>query len=84
MLGFLEKMNLAPDSLGPDDVVPLRRTGLSDRDIEDAMLVCMGFNVMNRLAGAFDFRVPSPKGFDRWAKQLMKRGYARIPRAASL
>ena len=32
-LGFLEKLTLAPDTVGPDDVLPMRQAGVSDEAI---------------------------------------------------
>ena len=76
MLGFLEKLTLAPESLTADDVAPLRRAGLSDAAIEDAIHVCTLFNVYDRLADAFEFHIPEQEGFEQSATMLLKRGYA--------
>src|SRR5262245_6336212 len=74
-LGFLEKLTLAPAEVGPDDVAPLRAAGLSDQAIEEAIYVCFLFNVMDRLADAFDFTMPSPKSISRAAWFLYTLGY---------
>lgn len=52
---LLEKVTLAPDSVGPSDILPLREAGLSDGAIADALYVCFLFNTVNRLANAFGF-----------------------------
>jgi alkylhydroperoxidase family enzyme len=75
MLGFLEKLTLAPDSLAAADARLLRDAGLSDSAIEDAIHVCALFNVYDRLADAFEFDIPDEKGFAQSATMLLKRGY---------
>jgi uncharacterized peroxidase-related enzyme len=75
MLGFLEKMTLAPESLSAADAKPLRDAGLSDAAIEDAIHVCALFNVYDRLADAFKFEIPDEAGFAMSATMLLKRGY---------
>jgi alkylhydroperoxidase family enzyme len=80
-LGFLEKLTLSPAEVGPVDVAPLRSAGLSDQAIEEALYVCFLFNVMDRLADAFDFRLPTEEGFQRNGRLLHTIGYgiASIP-----
>lgn len=75
MLGFLEKLTLTPETLSAGDVVPLRRAGLSDGAIEDAIHVCALFNVYDRLADSFEFDIPEQEGFEQGATSLLKRGY---------
>lgn len=75
MLGFLEKLTLAPDTVSSSDAKTLRDAGLSDAAIEDAIQVCTLFNVYDRLADSFKFHIPDDKGFETSAKMLLKRGY---------
>ncbi len=49
--------------------------GASRQQIEDALAVCFSFNVIGRLADAFDFSVPGPEAFEAGAKYLLARGY---------
>ena len=49
--------------------------GVSRGQIEDALAVAFAFNTMNRLADAFGFSVPGPKGFEAGAKYLLAHGY---------
>ena len=49
--------------------------GVSREQIEDVLAVCFAFNTTNRLADAFGFFVPGPKGFESGAKYLLSRGY---------
>lgn len=79
MLGFLEKLTLAPDSLTAADVQPLRGARLSDAAIEEAIHVCTIFNVYVRLADALGFEIPDDKSFATGARMLLKRGYGRGP-----
>jgi alkylhydroperoxidase family enzyme len=64
MLGFLEKV-------GPDDIAPLKAAGIDDQAVEEALYVCFLFNLMDRLADAFDFTVPEVDD----GKFLYKMGY---------
>ncbi|HXW08406.1 MAG TPA: hypothetical protein VD833_24460 [Vicinamibacterales bacterium] len=74
-LGFIEKMTLAPERLGADDVALLRRAGLGDEAIEDAAHVCALFNIYTRLADSLGFDMPGEAAFARAADMLLKRGY---------
>jgi alkylhydroperoxidase family enzyme len=74
-LALLEKLTLAPDALGADDVQLVRDAGVSDAAIEDALHVQAAFNAIVRIADAFDFHIPDQGGFAAGAKMLLKRGY---------
>jgi uncharacterized peroxidase-related enzyme len=58
-----------------DDMRALLAAGVSRGQIEDALAVAFAFNTMNRLADAFGFAVPGPKGFEAGAKYLLAHGY---------
>jgi uncharacterized peroxidase-related enzyme len=75
VLAFLEKMTRSPGSLQAADGDALRAAGISEAAIEDAIYVGFLFNVINRLANAFDFHVASPAAFAKMAPILIKRGY---------
>ena len=75
MLEFLEKLTLAPEQVGAGDVAALRKAGLSDAAIEDAVHVCALFNIYDRLADSFAFHVPDAHGFAFSAKMLLRYGY---------
>jgi alkylhydroperoxidase family enzyme len=81
MLGFLEKITLSPGEVSTDDIATLRSAGLSKRAIEEALYVCFLFNVIDRLADAFDFHLPTAEGFRRNGRVLYTLGYriASIP-----
>jgi uncharacterized peroxidase-related enzyme len=60
-LRFLEKLTLAPESVGPGDIAPLRAAGLADDAIEEAIHVCFLFGIIARLADALDFALPDAR-----------------------
>jgi uncharacterized peroxidase-related enzyme len=75
MLSFLRKLTLEPFNIGVVDIASLREAGLSDEAIEDAIHICANFNIINRLADAFGFELPSPQGLARSTEILLTRGY---------
>ena len=76
MLGYLEKLTLDPKSLGENDITQLRKAGLSNRAIEEATFAAFNFSVMDRLADAFDFTIPTDEEQRETGNFLYKRGYA--------
>jgi uncharacterized peroxidase-related enzyme len=74
-LGFLQQLTLAPETVTPADIAPLRAQGLTDAHIADAIAICTLFCIINRVADALDFRVPTPEEARHDARSLLKRGY---------
>jgi uncharacterized peroxidase-related enzyme len=74
-LGFLEKLTLQPELVSASDLAPLRAFSLSDEAIEDAIHVCVVFNIYDRIADALDFAIPDTDAFNRSAVSLLRRGY---------
>ena len=74
-LGFLEKLTLAPADVRSADVEPLRAAGVSDEGVEDAIQVCVLFNIYDRIADTLGFHLPGPDGYAASGRSLMKRGY---------
>jgi hypothetical protein len=74
-LALLEKITLHPDDVGPGDIDEVRRAGMSDQAISDAIHVCYLFNTIDRLSDAFDFSLLSNESFHKSAKHLLKQGY---------
>ena len=75
MLGYLEKLTLHPDEIGKSDVAALYAAGISQAAVNEAIYICVLFNIIDRIADALDFALPSSfKG--RSAKLILKRGYA--------
>jgi uncharacterized peroxidase-related enzyme len=62
-------------AVSADDMRAVLAAGVSRQQIEDALAVCFSFNVIGRLADAFEFLVPGPEAFDTGAKYLLARGY---------
>jgi uncharacterized peroxidase-related enzyme len=62
-------------TINADDMRAVLAAGVSREQIEDALAVCFAFNTTDRLADAFGFFVPGPKGFEAGAKYLLMRGY---------
>ena len=60
------------------DLATLRRAGVSDRAILDATYVCVGFNIITRIADALGFKIPAEELFVRAAKLLRIFGYRRL------
>jgi alkylhydroperoxidase family enzyme len=74
MLGYLEKLTLHPDEIGKSDVVPLYAVGISQQAINEAIYICVLFNIIDRIADALNFALPSSfKG--RSAEFVLKLGY---------
>jgi uncharacterized peroxidase-related enzyme len=62
-------------TLEADDMRALLAAGVSPAQIEDALAVCLAFNITDRLADTFAFAVPGPKALEAGAKFLLTRGY---------
>ncbi len=75
-LGFLRKLTLEPDEVGPADVGAARAAGVSHDALEDAVDVCALFNVIDRIADALAFDLPDPDYWDRVAPGFFAGGYA--------
>jgi alkylhydroperoxidase family enzyme len=74
-LGFLEKLTCSPADIRPADLAPLRAAGVSDEGIEDAIQVCVLFNIYDRMADSLNFHLPGPDGYAASGRSLMQRGY---------
>ncbi len=78
-LGLLEKLTLEPDNLTSADIEKVRANEVSDQAIEEAISVCALFNVINRLADAFDFDLmidADPALVTKATGLLLRHGYA--------
>ena len=74
-LGFLEKLTLHPEWVGPEDIREVQATGVSAEAVADAIAVCTLFCAMNRVADALDFELPSQEDYRRIAPMLLRVGY---------
>jgi AhpD family alkylhydroperoxidase len=79
MLPLLEKVTLKPDQVTSADVEAVRAAGVPDEAIVDALHVNLIFNIMNRLANAFDFSWDSEQHV-RIGAQVIHRVSYRSPR----
>jgi alkylhydroperoxidase family enzyme len=77
-LGFLERLTLEPDAIGPGDVERVRAAGVSDEALADAIRVCALFNTIDRIADALGFDVPPDEAFAARAPAFLEGGY-RLP-----
>lgn len=75
MLGFVVKLTDSPERVGPYDLASLRKLGVTERAIIDATYICMGFNIINRIADAMDFKLPPEGVFASGAWSMRKFGY---------
>ncbi len=71
MLGKLARGN----TIDADDIREVLSAGVSPAQIEDALAVCLAFDITARLANAFDFAIPTQAAMDAGARHLLKRGY---------
>jgi alkylhydroperoxidase family enzyme len=74
-LGFLEKLALDPDAVTPEDIEPMRRAGVSEEGIEEAIAVCTVFNVAVRVADAFALEPFTPEQARVFGQGRLQRGY---------
>ena len=77
-LALLEKITLSPAVIGPEDLAASYRAGVSASAILDATYVCVGFNIVTRIANALGFKVPSEELLLRAARLLRIFGYRRL------
>ena len=58
-----------------DKVREVLAAGVSPQQVEDALGVCLAFNITDRLANALDFEVAPQAAMEAGARYLLKRGY---------
>jgi alkylhydroperoxidase family enzyme len=75
VLDLLQKVTLAPVEVEPADVEAARRTGVSDEAIEDALYIAAYFNLVDRVADALGFHLPTPEEHAEYAPQFYEEGY---------
>lgn len=74
-LAFLEKLTLTPADVTIEEIRAMKAAGVTKQGIQEATQVCFMFNVIDRLADALDFDVPSKERFNRTARFLQFIGY---------
>ncbi|MCI0410634.1 MAG: peroxidase [Acidobacteria bacterium] len=70
---FAEKLTLRTQSMQPDDLETLRRAGLSDEEVLDAVQVVSYFNYINRIAEALGVD-PEPEMEAEWRRLQEQSG----------
>ncbi|MEM7333384.1 MAG: hypothetical protein AAF490_14935 [Chloroflexota bacterium] len=75
ILGYLEKLTLHPEQLGPADMDELLEAGLSKTAVYEAGYVCFLFSIIDRLADAFDFTIPDADLVASSGRFLNRFGY---------
>lgn len=71
LLATLTKEN----AVTPAAIKSVLALGVTKKQVEDAFAVCFAFNVIDRVADAFEFHVGPRAHFDIGAKMLLTRGY---------
>ncbi len=74
-LAFLETLTQQPEAVSPEQIRAMRRAGVSDVGIEEAIMVCAIFSIADRLADTFDYEPPDAEGARRAGQGLLLRGY---------
>jgi alkylhydroperoxidase family enzyme len=78
-LGFLERLTLAPDEVGAEDVERVLAAGVSAEALADAIHVCALFDVIDRIADSLGFDMPPDDYFRSRAGPFLEQGYALPP-----
>ena len=74
-LGFIEKLTLRPEELGPADADAVRAAGVRDDALVDAIHVAALFNMIVRMADSLEFAVPPYESFLGRAETMLAEGY---------
>lgn len=74
-LGLLAAFATSPDAIQQSHVERLREVGVRDAAIRDLAQIGFSFCVINRVADALEFRVPSPELFAKTWPTMRDRGY---------
>jgi len=79
MIRLIEKVSQYPDLVTKQDVDAVRAAEVSEAAIEDGLAICFAFNLINRLADAFEYDWDNERHRSQGARALVRFGY-RIPR----
>jgi alkylhydroperoxidase family enzyme len=75
MMRLLAKVTKDHGGVTAEDVAPVLAAGVSREGVLEGLAVAWAFNVITRLADAFEFEVGTRAFFDAGAKMLLGRGY---------
>jgi alkylhydroperoxidase family enzyme len=74
VLAFLEQVTTVPDAVTAADLDPVRHLGIPDHAVVEALRVALVWNIVNRLANAFDFQLRSGQ-LEKGTRSLHRFGY---------
>ena len=74
-LDLLQAVTLRPSEVSQADVAAVRAAGVSDEAIEDALMVCACFNLIDRVADSLGFDLPDQAVHAAYAGQFLEEGY---------
>ncbi len=74
-LDLLQKVTLTPGEVTAADVDAVRAEGVSDETIEDALAVCMCFNLIDRVADSLGFDLPPAEAHAAYVGRFLEEGY---------
>lgn len=75
-LKYLETLTRRPTEVNAGVMRELKAAGLNDRAIREATYVCFLFNVLDRLADALDFTLPTEEQARKIGSLAFRLGYA--------
>jgi alkylhydroperoxidase family enzyme len=75
MLRLITKVTTDHGALTAEDMTPVLDAGVTRDGVLEALAVAWAFNIITRLADAFEFEVGPPAAFEAGAKMLLTRGY---------
>lgn len=80
-LSYLETLTLRPTEVTAETMRALKAAGVNERAIREATYVCFLFNVLDRLADALDFALPTEEQARRIGRVTFRFGYglAKLP-----
>ena len=80
-LMYLEMLTLRPTEVTAETMRGLKAAGVSDRAIREATYVCFLFNVLDRVADALDFTLPTDEEARKIGNVSYRLGYgiAKLP-----
>ena len=80
-LKYLEVLTLRPTEVNAGTMRELKAAGVSDTAIREATYVCFLFNVLDRLADALDFTLPTEEEAQKIGNLTYRLGYgiAKLP-----
>ena len=70
----MEKLTLYPQQVGVEDIAKLCWAGVKGDAVLDVIVICAGFNIIDRVADAFDFEIPPTGEFVKGARFLLRFG----------